>query len=103
MRKFNNYPVLANAELKQIVSIELSKLADRLLDRNIRISVDDSTMQYIADIGYDPVYGARPLKRTIQRQLESPLAKGILEQKFQPGDSLLVSHDINRGIVINKR
>ncbi|AFZ81035.1 hypothetical protein BEWA_004430 [Theileria equi strain WA] len=82
----------ACAELKKIVGMELAKLSDRLAEKNIKLSIDDSAMAHIAEVGYDPAYGARPLKRTIQREIESPIAVGILSDKFKEHDTLNVKY-----------
>jgi ATP-dependent Clp protease ATP-binding subunit ClpB len=68
-----------------IVDIQLAQLKRRLLDRNLELVLDDAALNKLGEAGYDPVYGARPLKRAIQQQVENPLAQAILSGKFQPG------------------
>jgi len=82
---------LAKDQIKRIASIQITELAKRLEDREINITVSDEAMDYLADVGFDPVYGARPLKRAIQQQLENPLAKSILQGEFAKGDVVKVS------------
>jgi ATP-dependent Clp protease ATP-binding subunit ClpB len=72
------------------VDIQLGYLRDRLADRDIRIHLSDSARDKLADAGFDPVYGARPLKRAIQQQVENPLAQEILKGNFKPGDTIEV-------------
>ena len=60
----------------------------RLLDRNLELTLDDSALDRLSEAGYDPVYGARPLKRAIQQQVENPLAQAILAGKFNAGDRI---------------
>ena len=60
----------------------------RLADRSLKLSVSDDVMAYLADQGFDPVYGARPLKRAIQRLIENPLAEALLAGDFIPGDTI---------------
>ena len=84
-------------EIKQIVKIQLRMLADRLKDRRIELTLSDAAAAEIAVVGYDPVYGARPLKRAIQSQLENPLAKQILEGRFGPKDVIRV--DAKKGVM----
>lgn len=72
--------------------MEMMKLSNRLAEKNIKLSIDDAAMSHIADIGYDPAYGARPLKRTIQKQIESPIAVGILSDQYKEHDNLLISY-----------
>ena len=74
-----------------IVSIQLARLRDLLADRNIELAMDDAAMTWLADAGYDPVYGARPLKRVIQRALQNPLASRILLGTTKDGDTVHVS------------
>ena len=76
--------------IARIAKIQTQHLAQRLAEREIRFELDDSALTLLANIGYDPVYGARPLKRTIQSQLENPLAKQILQGQFVGGDTVVV-------------
>ncbi len=77
---------LSREHIRLIVDIQLGYLHQRLADRDMRIELTDAARDRLADAGFDPVYGARPLKRAIQQQLENPLANEILEGKFKPGD-----------------
>src|SRR5690606_34830847 len=76
------------AELDQIVKIQLQRVIDRLARQNIHLQVTDETARYLADAGFDPVYGARPLKRAIQRHLLDPLSLAVLEGSFREGDHI---------------
>jgi ATP-dependent Clp protease ATP-binding subunit ClpB len=82
---------LGTAQIRQIVDIQLSQLKRRLLDRSIELTLDDAARDQLGEAGYDPVYGARPLKRAIQQQVENPLAQGILSGRFGPGDRIRAS------------
>ncbi len=77
---------LGTAQIRAIVDIQLAQLKRRLLDRNIELILDNAARDQLGEAGYDPVYGARPLKRAIQQQVENPLAQAILSGKFGPGD-----------------
>jgi len=77
---------LTREHIRLIVDIQLSYLHDRLADRDMRIHLSEAARDKLAEAGFDPVYGARPLKRAIQQQIENPLAQAILTGKFQPGD-----------------
>jgi ATP-dependent Clp protease ATP-binding subunit ClpB len=79
------------AHLRKIVDIQLRFLHDRLAERDMSLSLDDAARERLADAGFDPVYGARPLKRAIQQQLENPLAQRILSGAFGPGDTIRVT------------
>ena len=95
------YHPLELDRIKEIVTIQLQALAQRLAERHLGLTVSDRASEYLASEGYDPAYGARPLKRTIQRLLQDPLALMLLEGKFGEGD--IVAVDLapdGRGIVI---
>jgi ATP-dependent Clp protease ATP-binding subunit ClpB len=81
---------LGREHIRKIVDIQLGYLHARLADRDIRIHLSDAARDKLADAGFDPVYGARPLKRAIQQQVENPLAQEILQGKFKPGDLIEV-------------
>jgi ATP-dependent Clp protease ATP-binding subunit ClpB len=84
------FQMLTKENLKKIVDIQLRLLAQRLRDRKIELEFTDKAREQIMDEGYDPVYGARPLKRTIQQRLENPLAGELLAGKFGDGDKIKV-------------
>jgi ATP-dependent Clp protease ATP-binding subunit ClpB len=69
---------LKQEELRQIVELQVQRLAKRLEDKKLGLQLNADALDWLASVGYDPVYGARPLKRAIQRELETPIAKGIL-------------------------
>ena len=81
---------LSREHIRKIVDIQLGYLHDRLADRDMKILLSDAARDKLADAGFDPVYGARPLKRAIQQQVENPLAQEILEGRFKPGDTIEV-------------
>ncbi|MBT3917416.1 MAG: ATP-dependent chaperone ClpB, partial [Rhodospirillaceae bacterium] len=83
-----------------IVDIQLGRLRERLADRKITLAIDPAAFAWLADTGYDQVYGARPLKRVIQRSLENSLASLILEGKINDGETVNVSAG-DKGLVIN--
>jgi len=79
---------LGREHIRKIVDIQLGYLHDRLAERDIGIRLSDAARDKLAAAGFDPVYGARPLKRAIQQQVENPLAQEILKGKFKPGDMI---------------
>ena len=81
---------LGREHIRKIVDIQLAYLHERLADRDISIHLSDAARDKLADAGFDPVYGARPLKRAIQQQVENPLAQEILQGRFNPGDVIEV-------------
>ena len=76
-----------SAEMRQIIDIQLQGLVKRLEDRKIHVELSDKAKDLIIDEGYDPTYGARPLKRTIQRRVLDPLAVRVLQGDFREGDA----------------
>ncbi|HUK42202.1 MAG TPA: AAA family ATPase, partial [Candidatus Acidoferrales bacterium] len=87
---FNN---LGREEIKSIVEIQLKRLRQNLASRKMALEITDAAKALLADKGYDPVYGARPLKRTIQRLIQDPLAVKILEGEFKEGDRVKIDAD----------
>ena len=81
---------LGREHIRKIVDIQLGYLHERLAERDIRIHLSENARDKLARAGFDPVYGARPLKRAIQQQVENPLAQEILQGKFKPGDVIEV-------------
>ncbi len=79
---------LTRQDLEQIIHIELKEVQDRLKDKKMELILSDEVLKFLIDHGYDPVFGARPLKRTIQRYIENVLAEEILGGKFQEGDKI---------------
>ena len=85
------FHALDEKHIKSIARIQLGYLEKRLAQLEMKIEIDDSAISEVAAAGFDPVFGARPLKRSIQSQLENPLAKAILEGQFAPGDTIKVA------------
>jgi ATP-dependent Clp protease ATP-binding subunit ClpB len=81
---------LQKAQIRGIADIQLDRLRSRLSDRDMGLTVDDTAFDLLIDAGFDPIYGARPLKRAIQQQVENSLAQKILSGEFQPGDNILI-------------
>ncbi len=80
-------------ELRQIVGLQVQRLARRLEDKKLGLELDEAALDWLASVGYDPVYGARPLKRAIQRELETPIAKAILAGTYLAGSTITVAVD----------
>ena len=81
---------LGRAQMKDIVAIQLGRLTKRLTDRRMSLELYDRALEWLANAGYDPVYGARPLKRVIQRSLQDPLALMLLEGRLADGEAVRV-------------
>jgi ATP-dependent Clp protease ATP-binding subunit ClpB len=92
---------LTREELAEIVELQLDRLRERLAERRIDIELTDAAKELIAEEGWDPAYGARPLKRAIQRQLENSLASALLEGRFGEGDTVRV--DVEDGELVFER
>ena len=83
---------LDKEHILKIADIQLSAVAERLETRRLKLEVTDEARQYLADVGYDPLFGARPLKRAIQSELENPLAKAVLAGEFLEGSTIRVEY-----------
>jgi len=84
------FHALSGKNIESIAAIQMKGLESRLAKLEIRLSVSDAALKHVAEAGFDPVYGARPLKRAIQQEIENPLAKEILAGRFAPGDTIKV-------------
>jgi len=81
---------LTKEDLLQIVDIQMRHLRDLLAERHIGLEITDAARQHLAEVGYDPVFGARPLRRVIQREVQDPLALALLRGEFTEGDTVRV-------------
>ncbi|HEU5359605.1 MAG TPA: AAA family ATPase, partial [Candidatus Deferrimicrobiaceae bacterium] len=93
---------LGRGELARIITIMLREVNQRLAERKIAVTLTDAARERLAEVGYDPAYGARPLRRAIQKHLQDPLALHILKGDFREGDSVLVDADITDGFSFRK-
>jgi ATP-dependent Clp protease ATP-binding subunit ClpB len=87
---------LRQEQLREIVKLQVQRLEQRLVEGKLSLKLSDQALDWIAQVGYDPVYGARPLKRAIQRELETPIAKAILRGEFHAGDTIYVDVENQR-------
>ncbi|MCL1463604.1 ATP-dependent chaperone ClpB [Argonema galeatum] len=90
------FHALNKQELRKIVQLQVQRLGKRLIDRKISLKLSDAAIDFLAEVGHDPVYGARPLKRAIQRELETQIAKAILRGEFKDGDTIFVDVENER-------
>ncbi|MGZ7080578.1 MAG: hypothetical protein ACXVJT_14300, partial [Thermoanaerobaculia bacterium] len=79
------------AHIKRIIEVQLKRLAQIITDRGLHLEISEAAKDVLAREGYDPAFGARPLKRTLQREIVDPLAMRLLEGKFKPGDTVFVN------------
>jgi ATP-dependent Clp protease ATP-binding subunit ClpB len=91
---------LEQGQIRAIANIQIARLQKRLAERELKLNISEDALDFLSKIGYDPVYGARPLKRAIQQDLENPLAHDILAGKFGPGDTIKVTFKDNRLVFI---
>jgi len=91
---------LGMEQIKAIVGIQMKKLQDRLLERKIQLNLSDKAKEWLAKEGFDPAYGARPLKRVIQKEIQDKLALKLLEGKFKEGDTVTADLDSRKGELI---
>jgi ATP-dependent Clp protease ATP-binding subunit ClpB len=94
---------LAKQDIQKIAKIQLQNLYQRLAERDIKLEVSEAALQLLSTAGFDPVYGARPLKRAIQNRIENPLAQKILSGSFLPGDTIEVGVEDGEFIFIPLR
>ena len=92
---------LGSEQIKSIAAIQLQRLYKRLEDRGYQVHMTDAALEHLAQAGYDPIYGARPLKRAMQQEVENPLAQQILSGKLLPGK--LLTLDLENGEIIAKQ
>jgi ATP-dependent Clp protease ATP-binding subunit ClpB len=90
------FHALKKSELRDIVRLQTVRLSQRLVDRKMSLKLSDAALDFLVDVGYDPVYGARPLKRAIQREVETAIAKAILRGEFVEGDTVFVDVENER-------
>ncbi len=90
------FHALQKHQLRHIVSLQTQLLETRLAERQMSLKLSEAAIDYLAEVGYDPVYGARPLKRAIQRELETQLAKAMLRGEFSDGDTIFVDVENER-------
>ena len=93
---------LGLTQIKEIVDIQIEHLRRRLEERKIGLELTDEAKNVVAEKGYDPVYGARPLKRTIQKLIQDPLANEILKGTYKEGDNIVVDVDKDRNLILAK-
>ncbi|NJN10991.1 MAG: ATP-dependent chaperone ClpB [Richelia sp. RM2_1_2] len=95
------FHALEKSELRKIVLLQIERLRHRLSDRKMSLKLSEAAIDFLAEVGYDPVFGARPLKRAIQRELETQIAKSILRGEFNDGDTIFV--DVENERLVFKR
>ncbi|CCH68045.1 ClpB protein [Richelia intracellularis HH01] len=93
---------LSRDEMGKIISIQLKRVEDLLADQKISLEISKAACEYLVEIGYDPVYGARPIKRAIQREVENVIATQILENKFVEGDTIAINKG-KKGLMFEKK
>jgi len=85
------FRALTKPDLIQILDLEVKKVMERLKGRNIQLTLDEKAKDLLVEKGYDPVYGARPMRRAVERYLEDPLAEGILKGHLHENDPIAVT------------
>ena len=93
---------LSRDEMGKIISIQLKRVEDLVADQKISLEISKAACEYLVEIGYDPVYGARPIKRAIQREVENVIATQILENKFVEGDTIAINKG-KKGLMFEKK
>jgi ATP-dependent Clp protease ATP-binding subunit ClpB len=94
------FHALTEEHLKQIVDIQLARLRQRLEERHVQLELTDAAKEHLVRVGYDPAYGARPLKRAIQKEIETPLARLVLQGAIKDGQTVHVDYDGKKGELV---
>ncbi|MBI5032679.1 MAG: AAA family ATPase [Chloroflexi bacterium] len=97
------FHVLDRGQIKLIVDLQMKEIADRLKEHQIEIELTETAREWLAKEGFDPQFGARPLRRMLQRKVESPLSRKLLEKEFQANDYVVVDANEREGIVFHKK
>jgi ATP-dependent Clp protease ATP-binding subunit ClpB len=92
---------LTEEDIERIVDIQVAQLAERLAQRGLGLDLTEAARQWIAKTGYDPDFGARPLKRVLQREVADPIALDLLKGDFQPGETIVVDAKPDGGLVFD--
>ena len=93
---------LTREQIQAIVDLQMKEIAERLREQQITLELTDAAREYLAQIGYDPQFGARPLRRTLQRRVESPLSRKLLANEFKAGDVVIVDLENNEIVFRHK-
>ena len=96
------FHTLTQEQVLQIVDLQMAEIAKRLKENQIEIELTPAAKKWLAEQGFDPQFGARPLRRTLQKQVESPLSVKILRKAFKPGDRVLVDYDEENGLTFSR-
>lgn len=97
------FHVLSQQQIMQIVDLQMKEIAARLKEQGIEIQLTQAAREWLSQEGFDPQFGARPLRRTLQRKVESPLSRKLLAGEFKSGDVALVDHNEKEGLTFRKR
>jgi ATP-dependent Clp protease ATP-binding subunit ClpB len=97
------FKALSKQTILKIVKLQIEELQDKIKERKIAIEVSTEAQKLLAEKGYDPAYGARPLKRIVQKYIQNPLALEILEGRYQEGDVIRVDVDQEGAFVFRKK
>jgi ATP-dependent Clp protease ATP-binding subunit ClpC len=95
--------VLNQEQIMRIVDLQMKEIAARLKEQGIEIELTQEAREWLAAEGYDPQFGARPLRRTLQRKVESPLSRKLLSGEFKSGDMIAVDHHEKEGLAFLKK
>jgi ATP-dependent Clp protease ATP-binding subunit ClpB len=96
------FHALAEKDLEKIIDIQLQRLFKRLEERHITLRLTDAAKKHLLTVGYDPSFGARPLKRAIQRELETNLSRNLLAGKIRDGQTITVDYDADTDTITFK-
>ncbi|MBI3158281.1 MAG: AAA family ATPase [Chloroflexi bacterium] len=95
------FSALSMEDMQQIVGLQMAEIRERLLERGLKVELTEKATAWLAETGYDPAFGARPLKRLLQKHVESPLSVSLLKGEFKPGDTVLVDVNAEKEVVFS--
>ena len=95
------FNTLGKNEIIQIIDLILSEVMDRLKDKNMKLVIEDEVKEYLAEVGFTPEFGARPLRRAVQRHIEDKIALDLLSRKFVEGDTIRIY--LENGVILTER
>jgi ATP-dependent Clp protease ATP-binding subunit ClpC len=97
------FRMLNKDSIRHIVQLEIEKVSQRLVEHNIKLQPNEAALEVIADEGFDPDMGARPIRRVIQKKIEDPLSDSLLAHEFKDGDIVLIGVNEDRELTLSRQ
>jgi len=94
------FSALTREQMREIVDLQMSEVQERLSEHGLNVQLTEAARNWLAEVGYDPDFGARPLRRALQKHVESPLSVSVLSGEFSDGDTILVDMDLDKNQLV---